>query len=70
VRKAFAEVEANDVVIGGGRWRILVAGRAEVCGRDFPGTFPWSTELVLELTLKAIARGKLRGKIVAAGFLI
>src|SRR5258706_7425675 len=68
VRKAFAELKANDVVIGpaedGGYYLLGMRKFA-------PGIFrgiPWSTERVLELTLKAIARGKLRGKLLRRDF--
>jgi uncharacterized protein len=68
VRKAFAELKVNDVVIGpaedGGYY--LLGMR-----RFAPGIFrgiPWSTERVLELTLKVIVKGKLRGKLLRRDF--
>jgi glycosyltransferase A (GT-A) superfamily protein (DUF2064 family) len=68
VRKAFAELKANDVVIGpaedGGYYLLGMRKFA-------PGIFrgiPWSTERVLELTLKVIVRGKLRGKLLRRDF--
>jgi glycosyltransferase A (GT-A) superfamily protein (DUF2064 family) len=68
VRKAFAELKANDVVIGpaedGGYYLLGMRKFA-------PGIFrgiPWSTERVLELTLKVIVRAKLRGKLLRRDF--
>ena len=68
VRKAFAGLKANDVVIGpaedGGYY--LLAMRKFV-PEVFRG-IPWSTERVLELTLKVVERGKLRGKLLRRDF--
>src|SRR5258708_27812050 len=68
VRKAFAELKANDVVIGPAE----DGGYCLLGMRKFaPGIFrgiPWSTERVLELTLKVIVREKLRGKLLRRGF--
>ena len=68
VRKAFAELKTNDVVIGpaedGGYYLLGMRKFA-------PGIFrgiPWSTERVLELTLKVIVRAKLRGKLLRRDF--
>lgn len=68
VRRAFAELKKNDVVIGpaedGGYY--LLAMRKFV-----PGIFrkiPWSTERVLALTLKVIAREKLKGELLQRDF--
>src|SRR5258708_40175276 len=67
VRKAFAELKANDVGIGpaedGGYYLLGMRKFA-------PGIFrgiPWSTERGLELTLKLIVRGRLRGKLLRGG---
>ena len=68
VRRGFAELRSHDVVIGpaedGGYY--LLGMRKMV-----PGIFrgiPWSTERVLELTLKAIASARLRGKLLRWDF--
>jgi rSAM/selenodomain-associated transferase 1 len=68
LRQAFAELRANDVVIGpaedGGYY--LLGTR-----KMLPGIFreiPWSTERVLKLTLEVIARENLRGKLLRRDF--
>jgi hypothetical protein len=68
VRRAFAELKANDVVIGpaeDGGYYLL--GMSKMVPDIFRG-IPWSTERVLELTLKVIARSKLRGKLLRRDF--
>jgi rSAM/selenodomain-associated transferase 1 len=68
VRRAFAELRLSDVVIGpaedGGYY--LLGMRKMVAG-IFRG-IPWSTERVLELTLKAVERAKLHGKLLRRDF--
>lgn len=68
LRQAFADLRTNDLVIGpaedGGYY--LLGMRKMV-----PGIFrkiPWSTERVLELTLKLIATEKLREKLLERDF--
>src|SRR5229473_1563276 len=68
VRKAFSELKANDVVIGpaeDGGYYLL--GMRKFVPEVFRG-IPWSTERVLELTLKVIVKGKLRGKLLRRDF--
>ncbi len=68
VRKAFSELKANDVVIGpaeDGGYYLL--GMQKFVPEVFRG-IPWSTERVLELTLKVVERGKLRGKLLRRDF--
>jgi len=68
LRRAFAELKANDVVIGpaedGGYY--LLGTRKQV--PEIFRKIPWSTERVLELTLKVIAIEKLRGKLLRRDF--
>ena len=68
VRRAFAVLKANDVVIGpaeDGGYYLL--GMRKMVAEIFRG-IPWSTERVLELTLKQIAPLKLRKKLVWRDF--
>ena len=68
VRKAFSELKANDVVIGpaeDGGYYLL--GMRKFVPEVFRA-IPWSTERVLELTLKVIVKGKLRGKLLRRDF--
>jgi rSAM/selenodomain-associated transferase 1 len=68
VRRAFAELKANDVVIGpaeDGGYYLL--GTRKMVAEIFRG-IPWSTERVLELTLKKIAALKLRKKLLRWDF--
>jgi rSAM/selenodomain-associated transferase 1 len=68
VRRAFAELKANDVVIGpaedGGYY--LLGMRKFV--PDIFRKIPWSTERVLELTLKKIVVLKLRKRLLKQDF--
>ena len=68
VRGAFAELKANDVVIGpaeDGGYYLL--GMRRMVKEIFRG-IPWSTERVLELTLKKIAALKLRKRLLRRDF--
>ena len=68
VRRGFAELKANDVVIGpaeDGGYYLLGMGRFVP---DIFRKIPWSTERVLELTLQVIATMKLRGKLLRRDF--
>jgi hypothetical protein len=68
VRGAFAELKANDVVIGpaeDGGYYLL--GMRKMVAEIFQG-IPWSTERVLELTLEVIAEQKVRGKLLRRDF--
>ena len=68
VRQAFADLRANDVVIGpaeDGGYYLL--GMRKMVPAIFRG-IPWSTGRVLELTLKAIAGTKLRKKLLRPDF--
>jgi rSAM/selenodomain-associated transferase 1 len=68
VRRAFAELKANDVVVGpaeDGGYYLL--GMRKFVREIFRG-IPWSTERVLELTLQVIARVKLREKLLRRDF--
>jgi len=68
VRQAFAELRANDVVIGpaeDGGYYLL--GMRKMVPEIFRG-IPWSTEWVLELTIEKIVALKLRGKLLRKDF--
>ena len=68
LRQAFAELKSNGVVIGpaeDGGYYLL--GLRKMVVEIFRG-IPWSTERVLELTLKAVARTKLRRKLLRRDF--
>jgi len=68
VRRAFAELKANDVVIGpaeDGGYYLL--GTRRMVTEIFRG-IPWSTERVLGLTLKKTAALKLRTKLLRRDF--
>ena len=68
LRRAFAELKANDVVIGpaeDGGYYLL--GMRKMLAEIFRG-IPWSTERVLELTLTKIAALKLRKKVLRWDF--
>jgi rSAM/selenodomain-associated transferase 1 len=68
VRRAFAELRANDLVIGpaeDGGYYLL--GMRKMVPEIFRG-IPWSTERVLELTLKVIADAKLRKRLLRRDF--
>jgi hypothetical protein len=68
LRQAFAELKSNGVVIGpaeDGGYYLL--GLRKMVAEIFRG-IPWSTERVLELTLKAVARTKLRRKLLRRDF--
>jgi rSAM/selenodomain-associated transferase 1 len=68
VRRAFAELKANEVVIGpaeDGGYYLL--GMRKMVAEIFQG-IPWSTERVLELTLEVIAEQKVRGKLLRRDF--
>jgi uncharacterized protein len=68
VRRAFAELKANDVVVGpaeDGGYYLL--GMRKMVAEIFRG-IPWSTERVLELTLKKIVALKLRKKLLRRDF--
>jgi len=68
VRRAFAELKANDVVIGpaeDGGYYLLGTRRME---KEIFRGMPWSTERVLELTLKKIAALKLRKQLLRGDF--
>jgi uncharacterized protein len=68
VRRAFAELETNDVVIGpaeDGGYYLL--GTRRLVAEIFR-EIPWSTERVLELTLKKIAALKLRKRLLRRDF--
>jgi uncharacterized protein len=68
VRRAFAELKANDLVIGpaedGGYY--LLGMRMFV--PEIFRKIPWSTGRVLELTLKVVGKAKLRGKLLRRDF--
>ena len=68
LRQAFADLRANDVVIGpaedGGYYLLGMRKMVAAIFRKIP----WSTERVLELTLKAIAGTKLRSKLLRRDF--
>jgi uncharacterized protein len=68
VRRAFAALKANDVVIGpaeDGGYYLL--GMRRMVPEIFRG-IPWGTERVLELTLKKIAALKLRKRLLRRDF--
>jgi rSAM/selenodomain-associated transferase 1 len=68
VRRAFAELKANDVVIGpaeDGGYYLL--GMRKMVAEIFRG-IPWSTERVLELTLKKITASKLQKRLLRRDF--
>jgi uncharacterized protein len=68
VRRAFAALRANDVVIGpaeDGGYYLL--GMRKMVVEIFQG-MPWSTERVLELTLQKIVALKLRKKLLRQDF--
>ena len=68
VRRAFAELKASDVVIGpadDGGYYLL--GMRKMVMEIFRG-IPWSTESVLDLTLKKIAGLKLRKRLLRRDF--
>jgi rSAM/selenodomain-associated transferase 1 len=68
VRRAFAELKANEVVIGpaeDGGYYLL--GMRKMVAEIFQG-IPWGTERVLELTLEVIAEQKVRGKLLRRDF--
>ena len=68
VRRAFAELKTNDVVIGpaeDGGYCLL--GTRRMVTDIFRG-IPWSTERVLELTLKKVAALKLRKRLLRLDF--
>jgi uncharacterized protein len=68
VRRAFSELETNDVVIGpaeDGGYYLL--GTRRLVAEIFRG-IAWSTERVLELTLKKIAALKLRRRLLRRDF--
>ena len=68
VRRAFAELKTNDVVIGpaeDGGYCLL--GTRRIVTDIFRG-IPWSTERVLELTLKKIVALKLRKRLLRRDF--
>jgi len=69
VRRAFAELKANDVVIGpaedGGYY--LLGTRKKMVAEIFRG-IPWSTERVLALTLQRTLASKLRTKSLRRDF--
>ena len=68
LRQAFAELKLNGVVIGpaeDGGYYLL--GIRKMVAEIFRG-IPWSTERVLELTLKAVARARLRRKLLRRDF--
>jgi rSAM/selenodomain-associated transferase 1 len=68
VRRAFVELRTRDVVIGpaeDGGYYLL--GMRKMVAEIFRG-IPWSTERVLELTLKKIAALKLRTKLLRRDF--
>ncbi|HWN75349.1 MAG TPA: TIGR04282 family arsenosugar biosynthesis glycosyltransferase [Candidatus Udaeobacter sp.] len=68
VRQAFADLRANDVVIGpaeDGGYYLL--GMRKMVPKIFR-TIPWSTERVLELTLKKIVALKLQRKLLRRDF--
>jgi rSAM/selenodomain-associated transferase 1 len=68
VRGAFAELKVNDVVIGpaeDGGYYLL--GMRTMVPEIFRG-IPWSSERVLQLTLQAIAKMKLRRKLLRWDF--
>jgi rSAM/selenodomain-associated transferase 1 len=68
VRRAFAALKANDMVIGpaedGGYYLLGIRKMVPEIFRRIP----WSTERVLGLTLKAVGRAKLRGKLLRRDF--
>jgi rSAM/selenodomain-associated transferase 1 len=68
VRRAFAELKTNDVVIGpaeDGGYYLL--GTRKLVTKIFTG-IPWGTERVLELTLKKIVALKLRKRLLRRDF--
>jgi rSAM/selenodomain-associated transferase 1 len=68
LQRAFAELRTNDVVIGpaeDGGYYLL--GTRQMVTEIFTG-IPWSTERVLELTLKKIAALKLRKRLLRRDF--
>jgi glycosyltransferase A (GT-A) superfamily protein (DUF2064 family) len=68
VRRAFAELKANDVVIGpaeDGGYYLL--GIRKMVAEIFRG-IPWSTERVMALTLQKIGVLKLRTKLLRRDF--
>jgi|ERR1700675_3015594 uncharacterized protein len=68
VRRAFAALKENDMVIGpaedGGYYLLGMREFVQGIFREIP----WSTERVLELTLKVVAKAKLRGKLLRRDF--
>jgi rSAM/selenodomain-associated transferase 1 len=68
VRRAFVELRTNDVVIGpaeDGGYYLLGLRKMEP---EIFRRIPWSTERVLELTLKVIEREKLKDKLLRRDF--
>jgi rSAM/selenodomain-associated transferase 1 len=68
LRRAFAELKRSDVVLGpaeDGGYYLL--GMRRMATAIFRG-IPWSTGRVLELTLEAIARARLRKKLLRRDF--